>query len=93
MARVHRRSARNRQTALALAAALVTVGFWASAFVGIRSAGHDFSPGALTLFRLLVASAVLGVVVAVRREPLPARRDWPALLFIGLLWFGSTTWR
>ena len=78
----------NRQITLALAAALVTVGFWASAFVGIRSAGHDFSPGALTLFRLLVATAVLGVVVAIRREPLPERRDWPVLLFIGVLWFG-----
>jgi drug/metabolite transporter (DMT)-like permease len=74
--------------ALALGAALVTVGFWASAFVGIRSAGHNFSPGALTLGRLLVASAVLGAVVAVRREPLPARGDVPALVVCGVLWFG-----
>ena len=78
----------DRQRGLAFGAALVTVGFWASAFVGIRSAGHDFSAGALSLGRLLVASAVLGIVVAVRREALPACRDVPALLFIGVLWFG-----
>lgn len=77
-----------RDRALALSAALVTVGLWASAFVGIRSAGHDISAGALTLGRLLVASAVLGAVVAVRREPLPARGDVPGLLVCGLLWFG-----
>src|SRR3954468_21846586 len=40
--------------ALVLAAALTTVTLWASAFVGIRAAGHDLSAGALTLARLLV---------------------------------------
>jgi drug/metabolite transporter (DMT)-like permease len=74
--------------ALALGAALVTVGLWASAFVGIRSAGRDFSAGSLTLGRLLVASVVLGAVVAIRREPLPARRDLPAIVLCGVLWFG-----
>ena len=39
---------RNR-TDLALVAAFVTVGLWASAFVGIRDAGHHISPGALSL--------------------------------------------
>jgi hypothetical protein len=33
----------------AIAAALGTVVAWASACVGIRSAGHSFSPGALAL--------------------------------------------
>jgi drug/metabolite transporter (DMT)-like permease len=77
-----------REPALALAAALLTVGLWASAFVGIRSAGRDLSPGALTLGRLLVASLVLGLAVAVRREALPARRDLPAIVLCGVLWFG-----
>ena len=40
----------------AAAAAAVTVVLWASAFVAIRSAGGHFSPGALALGRLLVAS-------------------------------------
>ena len=77
-----------RQALLALGAALITVTLWASAFVGIRSAGRDLSPGALTLCRLLVGSAVLGALVLVRREPLPARRDLPGIVLCGLLWFG-----
>jgi drug/metabolite transporter (DMT)-like permease len=72
----------------ALTAALVTVTLWASAFVGIRSAGHALSPGALALGRLLVGSAVLGVIAAIRREPLPAPRDLGAIAAVGLLWLG-----
>jgi drug/metabolite transporter (DMT)-like permease len=70
-------------------AALVTVTLWASAFVGIRTAGHDLGPGPLSLGRLFVAAAVLGVIVAVRREALPPRADVPRLLLCGLLWFGA----
>ena len=72
----------------ALTAALVTVTLWASAFVGIRSAGHALSPGALALGRLLVGSAVLGVIAAFRREPLPAPRDLGSVAAVGLLWLG-----
>jgi drug/metabolite transporter (DMT)-like permease len=84
--------ARPRDVA-AFGAALVTVCFWASAFVGIRSAGRAFSPGALSLGRLAVALVVLAAVCALRRERLPARTDLRAvalpLLFCGLLWFGA----
>jgi drug/metabolite transporter (DMT)-like permease len=73
---------------LAVVAALVTVTAWASAFIGIRDAGEELSAGALSLGRLLVGSAALGVIVAIRREPLPARSDLPAIVFCGLLWFG-----
>jgi drug/metabolite transporter (DMT)-like permease len=69
-------------------AALVTVTAWASAFIGIRDAGEEISAGALSLGRLLVGSAALGLIVAVRRERLPARRDLPAIVLCGLLWFG-----
>lgn len=74
---------------MALGAALITVLLWASAFVGIRAAGEDLSAGPLTLGRLLVAAAVLGAIVASRREALPPRRDVPRLLLCGLLWFGA----
>jgi drug/metabolite transporter (DMT)-like permease len=77
-----------RDEIVALAAALITVGLWASAFVGIRSAGRDLSPGALTLCRLAVGAVVLGAVVAFRREPLPRARDLPAIVLCGVLWFG-----
>jgi drug/metabolite transporter (DMT)-like permease len=74
--------------AVVLGAALTTVALWASAFVGIRAAGHDLSAGALTLARLLVGSLALGALVAARREALPPRRDVPRLLVTGVLWFG-----
>jgi drug/metabolite transporter (DMT)-like permease len=74
---------------VAIGAATITVLLWASAFVGIRAAGHDLEAGPLTLGRLLVAAAALGLVVAARRAPLPPRSDVPRLLFCGLLWFGA----
>jgi drug/metabolite transporter (DMT)-like permease len=76
-----------------LLAALTTVVLWASAFVGIRSAGRSLSPGPLTLGRLLVGAAALGVLAFARRERLPSRSDlgavWAGLLACGLLWFGA----
>jgi drug/metabolite transporter (DMT)-like permease len=80
---------RPRATALPLVAALTTVVLWASAFVGIRAAGHGYTAGTLSLGRLAVGSAALGVIVAVRREGFPARRDLPRLAAIGILWFGA----
>src|SRR5690348_6241464 len=77
-----------RTNVAAAAAALLTVTLWASAFVGIRSAGHHLSPGALALGRLLVSSAALGALVLIRREPLPSRRDLLPIALCGVLWFG-----
>jgi drug/metabolite transporter (DMT)-like permease len=71
-----------------LLAAAVTVVLWASAFVAIRSAGHDFSPGALALGRLLPASAVLGVISFIQRTGWPPRAAWPGIVATGVLWFG-----
>jgi drug/metabolite transporter (DMT)-like permease len=71
------------------AAALTTVVLWASAFAGIRAAGEDLSAGPLTLGRLFVAGAVLGLLVLRRRTPLPPRGDTGRLLVCGLLWFGA----
>ena len=77
-----------RERVLALGAALVTVSLWASAFVGIRSASRQLSPEALALGRLAIGSVALGLLVLVRREPLPSRRDLPAIAFCGIFWFG-----
>jgi drug/metabolite transporter (DMT)-like permease len=79
----------NRMPSPALAAALFTVGMWASAFVGIRAAGHDLEPGALALARMLIATTVLGLLALRRRDPLPAARDLPLILLAGALWFGA----
>ena len=70
----------------ALAAALLTVCLWASAFVGIRSAGHALSPGALALGRLLVSTTLLSAVALARGERLPARRDLVPIAVYGVLW-------
>ncbi|MFJ7076694.1 DMT family transporter [Streptomyces sp. NPDC098781] len=77
-----------RPELLAAGAATVTVVLWASAFVSIRSAGDEYSPGALALGRLLVGALVLGVICLVRREGLPPRATWPGIAISGLLWFG-----
>ncbi|MFI9557317.1 DMT family transporter [Nonomuraea endophytica] len=72
----------------ALVAAGVTVVLWASAFVAIRAAVQDYSPGALALGRLLAGSVTLGVILLVRREGLPSRKAWPGIVVSGVLWFG-----
>lgn len=73
---------------LAVAAALITVVLWASAFVGIRAAGEELAGGPLALARLLVAALALGLMLALRPAPLPPRRDaWP-LVVCGVLWLG-----
>jgi drug/metabolite transporter (DMT)-like permease len=80
-----------RTELLAAAAALTTVVLWASAFVAIRHVGREFSPGPLALARLLVGTLLLGALQFARRSASwrrPQRRDWPALLICGLLWFG-----
>lgn len=73
----------------ALGAAALTLVLWASAFVGIRTAGDSFSPGALALGRLTVGAVVLGLIVLARRERLPRPRDLPLIALCGLLWFAA----
>ena len=58
---------------LPVAAVAVTLVLWASAFVAIRYLGDDFSPGALSLGRLLVGALCLGVVALPPRTA-PAHR-------------------
>jgi drug/metabolite transporter (DMT)-like permease len=77
-----------RSSALPLVAVAVTLLLWSSAFVAIRHLGHTFSPGALSLGRLLVGSVALGIVLLMRGWTMPSRRDWPGLVVIGVLWFG-----
>ena len=73
---------------LPVTAVAVTLVFWASAFVAIRHLGQDFSPGALTLGRLVVGSLCLGVAALSRGLPRPTGRQWLSIVTIGVLWFG-----
>ncbi len=76
-------------TWLPVTAVAITLVFWASAFVAIRHLGEDFSPGALSLGRLLVGALCLGVVaLASQGVPHPTRSQWVSLVTIGILWFG-----
>ena len=73
---------------LPLAAVAVTLLLWASAFVAIRHLGHDFSPGALSLGRLLIGALCLAVVALPRGLPRLSGRDLASVVAIGVLWFG-----
>lgn len=72
-------------------AVAVTLVLWASAFVAIRHLVEAFSPGALSLGRLLIGSLVLGLFILRPGAPRlirPTRSEWARLVAIGLLWFG-----
>lgn len=70
-----------------LAAVVVTVLAWASAFIAIRAVGADLSPGALALGRLLVGTAVLAVLSLGRGWVAPTRGEWGLLAVCGIGWF------
>lgn len=77
-----------KSTGSASLAAGITVVAWASAFVAIRALGDSFDPGPLALGRLLVGSAALGAVLALRRIWVPpTRREWVLLALCGVAWF------
>jgi drug/metabolite transporter (DMT)-like permease len=81
-------SAASRGQAVIVGMVGVTVALWASAFVAIRYADRQLSPGALALGRLLVGSVALGLLVLARRERLPGRHELLGLAVCGVLWFG-----
>ncbi len=68
---------------------LVTVVLWASAFVGIRALADTFSPGSLTLGRLLAASLAMTAIAWPRREPIPTGRPLRMIVLYGVVWFGA----
>ena len=74
---------------LGIAAVIITVVLWASAFVGIRAVGPSFSPGSLTLGRLAVAAVVLGIVVLPTLKVWPSGREWLPIVAYGVMWFGG----
>lgn len=74
---------------LGIAAVIVTVVLWASAFVGIRAVGPSFSPVSLTLGRLAVAAVVLGIIVLPTLRHWPTKREWVPIAAYGVMWFGG----
>jgi drug/metabolite transporter (DMT)-like permease len=66
----------------------VTLVLWASAFVAIRHLGHDVSPGALSLGRLLIAAVALSVLLVRSPRSRFTRTEVLLLLGCGIAWFG-----
>ncbi len=71
-----------------LAAALVSILLWSSAYVGIRAATRTIAPGALALGRLLIGSVLLGLLLLRRGAIRPTQREVVLLCLAGVLWFG-----
>jgi drug/metabolite transporter (DMT)-like permease len=71
-----------------LGAVAFTVVAWASAFVVIRFVAYDFSPGGLSLGRLVIGSVALTAMVAGRRLVRLTGREWALVVLIGVAWFG-----
>jgi len=67
----------------------VTVVSWASAFVGIRAAAVDFSPGSIALARLIVGVLALGVFALTRPWVRPSGRDLAFIVAAGVAWFAG----
>jgi len=65
-------------------AAVGTLFFWSSAFPAVKYALDYFSPGALMLFRFLIASAVLIIYCVIKKVALPAKKDLPMFVLCGL---------
>ncbi len=78
-------AARSALSPRTLAAVLVTVSTWGSAFAGIRAGLTAYTPAHLALLRYLIASLALAVYALVTHMPLPARRDLPRVALLGFL--------
>ncbi len=73
---------------LSVPALLVTVILWASAFVGIRAISDAFSPGAMSLGRLVVGALALALVARPRLSTMPHGRMLGLVVVYGVAWFG-----
>ncbi|MFL6024084.1 MAG: DMT family transporter [Marmoricola sp.] len=71
-----------------VAAIGVTLLLWASAFVAIRHLGHDVTPGALSLGRLLIAAVALSLLLLRSPRNRFSRNEVLLLLGCGIAWFG-----
>ena len=72
----------DRRTLSYIAIALLT---WSSAYAAIAYALASFTPGEVALARLAIGSLCFAVLLCIKRVPLPARRDWPALALLGVV--------
>jgi drug/metabolite transporter (DMT)-like permease len=72
-----------------LAAIVITLLAWASAFIVIRGAGTEFTPGAMALGRLLVGAVCLSLLVLRRPLVRLTGREWVLTAAFGIAWFAA----
>jgi drug/metabolite transporter (DMT)-like permease len=82
-------AAQGEGTGRLLAAIIITLLAWASAFIVIRGAGTEFTPGAMALGRLLVGAVCLSVLVLRRPLVRLTGREWVLTIAFGIAWFAA----
>lgn len=75
----------HKTDALALWAAALTLIVWSSSYAAIAYGLQAFAPGELILLRFLLASCCFAIPVLLGLVRLPPRRDWPAVIVLGLI--------
>ncbi|MFK2902669.1 DMT family transporter [Dyella ginsengisoli] len=75
----------DRLDARALAYVGIALLTWSSAYASIAYALSAFTPGEVALARLTIASLCFALLLAIKRVPLPPRRDWPQLALLGVI--------
>jgi drug/metabolite transporter (DMT)-like permease len=61
---------------------------WGTTYLGIRIALETIPPLLMAAIRWIVAGGLLIVVLRLRGERMPDRREWPALTLLGILLLG-----
>src|SRR6185369_10450631 len=61
---------------------------WGTTYLGIRIALETIPPLLMAAFRWIAAGGLLVLLLALRGEQLPARREWPSLAVLGILLLG-----
>jgi drug/metabolite transporter (DMT)-like permease len=61
---------------------------WGTTYLGIRIALETIPPLLMAAIRWIAAGGLLIVMLALRGERLPARREWPSLAILGILLLG-----
>lgn len=66
---------------------VLSIVFFASAFVGIRATLNEYNPIELALFRFMIASITLVIVALIKKIRVPSKKDMPLILLIGFILF------
>jgi drug/metabolite transporter (DMT)-like permease len=61
---------------------------WGTTYLAIRIALESIPPLLMAAMRWIAAGSLLTLVLALRGERLPARREWPSLAILGILLLG-----